>query len=178
MNRTAHLWPIERVDGDGEPAPAGEYLKIGFRRFGDVTTAWLDVLDAEALAVGILALIARAEAEPKAPSMLCQGCAAAVLPGSPAYRHRPGGEACLVCEACAPTVAEEDAGIAAALEARVVPKGFANRVEAVTWRAKLRAAYSAQAKRLEPLVIDVAHDLAFPEPPASAVEVDGDGEDD
>lgn len=171
MTRTAYLWPIERVDGAGEPSPAGEYLKIGFRHGGEVKAVSIDILDAEAFVAGVRTLIA-GQRVPSAWTQehACEVCSRGVGPGELAYQSKPGGRRCLICEACAPTVAEEDAAVLKAVQAGVLPDGFRSRAEAISWRAGVRMAFSLQVKRLSPLAPPPVADpaLAFPEPPATA----------
>lgn len=175
MTRTAYLWPIERVDGAGEPSPVGEYLKVGFRQAGRVEAVWIDVLDAEAFAAGIRNMIA-GQAVPSAWTQehACEVCSRAVGPSELAYQSKPGGRRCLICEACAPTVAEEDAAVLKAVQVGVLPEGFRTRSEAISWRAAMRMAFSLQVKRLSPLAPPPVADpaLTFPEPPATAKPIE------
>lgn len=166
MNRTAHIWPIERVDAHGEPAPSGEYIKLGLRYDGPPVALWLDLLDAEALAAGLSALIAGKL--PSGRGAPCNGCRKPLGPGDLVYRFGPGGQPALLCEACAPTVAEEEVAIARALVAGELPPGFDTRAQAATFRAMLRVSHNAQTKRLAPLT--EAATVEFPEPPPTARE--------
>ena len=116
-------------------------------------------------------MISRTEAPEPRGGMLCNQCGRCSLPGDMIYAP-PTPSGALLCETCAPTVAEEDSAIARALDARQVPPGFASRVEALTWRAKLRASHNPQLKRLERLQRSPAADLQFPEPPSTARQIE------
>jgi hypothetical protein len=166
MNRTGYIWPIERVDDAGEPSPSGDYIKVGLRHAGELSAIWLDLLDAEALAAGLSALIAGKL--PHGKGAPCNTCRKPLGPGDLVYRFGPGGQPALLCEACAPTVAEEDTAIARALVAGELPPGFDTRAQAATFRAILRVSHHAQTKRLAPLT--EAATVEFPEPPPTARE--------
>lgn len=184
MNNAGYLWAIERIDGEGEPAPAGEFLKLGLRQAGEVRAIWVDILDAEALAATISALMKGAPPPGALVSTACEQCRKPIAPGAPAYLFKPGGGPCLKCEACAPTVSEEVAGIVAYLSsiaggnpgagalASARPAGFRDRLEAAAWVARVRVQYPAQVKRLAPFKPpadpQIENDLQFKEPPATA----------
>lgn len=168
--KTCFLWPIERIDANGEPDPAGGMIKIGLRAEGSKRAVWVDLLDAEALADGIRALIAGRKVEdPITACTYCTDCRAGIELGEACYQKTPGGLDAMLCEECAPTVEEESHGLVAELEAGEIPKGFKSRSEVISWRAFARLGYPGHAKRLTPLVT-LAPDLAleFPEPPARA----------
>lgn len=172
--KSAYLWAIERIDAHGEPDAAGGFVKLGLRRPGEVTTVWIDRLDAEALVDTIRALLAGAPVADLAPA-LCERCRRQVAPGELAYQSKPGGARCLICQACAPTVAEEVEAITRALEApgaRLAPDGFKARADAVVWVNRVRGAFPLRVKRLSrvlPLEVPPAEsDLEFKEPPETA----------
>lgn len=172
----AYLWAIERIDADGEPNRAGDFLKLGLRRTGESGTLWIDRIDAEALADGIRALFDGRPAPGDLAPIACETCRKPLAVGDFAFQVRPGGARCMVCPACAPTVAEEVGGIISCLDAGGLPAGFRGRSDARAWVNRVRGVYSMRVKRLarilplEPPAIE--SDLEFKEPPATAKEIE------
>ena len=173
----AFIWPIERVDENGEPAPAGPFLKFGLRAFGESRTIWLDALDAEAVADAIRDLLGGGPLADRLAPFRCEVCGLGLAAGDLAYQSRPGGRRCLICRTCAPTIAEEDNLLCENLRGGRLPPGFASRNEAIAWRARIRAAYATSAKRLSPITAPAAEELIFPEPPPSARLITEESED-
>lgn len=170
--KPAYLWAIERVDAEGEPAPHGEFVKLGLRRPGEVSALIIDRLDAEALGDCIRAIMAGQPLPGELEPLRCEACGKPVAEGAKAYQARPGGGRCLICEACAPTVSQETSGILQLLELGTTPKGFTGRSEARAWVSRVRGMYHGQVKRLSPVASrplpPLESDLEFKEPPASA----------
>ena len=128
----AFLWPIERVDENGEPTPGGPFLKFGLRAFGESRTIWLDALDAEAVAEAIRDLLGAGPLADKLAPFRCEACGLGLAIGEPAYQSRPGGGRCLICRTCAPTIAEEDNRLCESLRTGQLLAGFASRNEAMS----------------------------------------------
>lgn len=172
----AYLWAIERIDADGEPNRGGEFLKLGLRRPGESGTLWIDRIDAEALADGIRALLDGRPAPGDLAPMACETCHKPLAAGDFAYQVRPGGARCMVCQACAPTVAEEVQAITQRLNAGGLPAGFVGRSEARAWVNRVRGVYPMRVKRLArvfPLEVPpIESDLEFKLPPPTAREVE------
>lgn len=175
--KTVFLWPIERVDAAGEPSPAGDFIKLGLRRPGEVSAICIDSLDAAALADGLQRLISGRAPGGELAALACETCRKPIDAGAHAYQAKPGGGRCLICEACAPTVAEEVADIIRRLSlsgGSPLP-GFERRAEALAWVNRVRGMYHPQAKRLAPIVPlalpPLEADLFFKDPPATAREV-------